>query len=254
MIVNGSKLAHAAGCTRANVANEFKKGLLTRDAKGKYNTTDPINSAWLRARGVNPENLTSLVGADAEKIRQTHKRNPGGRKGKPKPRDAKPEPPPASEPEPPRAEILPAVAAADFETLTGLPERLGNLTLRQLAMQYGAQMQLKGYVDILNTLMAAQKKDVEIQERRNILIEKDFVSAHLFQYLDIMHNQLFDWPESAIDDFIAKIKADEKAARLQVPEKMRKDFSRMINEARKNIKRELKKLNSRHNNDSTTEV
>jgi hypothetical protein len=249
MIITQSKLSELSKSSRANIAQHVKKGNLQIDADKKIDTENQINQNWMRSRGIDPITLKTSVGMQADNIRKSKIKNPNGHEGSTKKKVEtikKVKPSEIEKIELPELNQQSPILTTDFEALTGLPERLSNLTLKQLCLQYGSQMQLKGYVDILNSLMSAMKRDVDIQEKRRALIEKDFVSAHLFQFLDVMINQIFDYPESAIDEFIAEIKADEKKARLKIPEKMRKDFSKIINEAKKNINRQIKKLNERH--------
>lgn len=255
MIITQIKLSELTHCSRANISQHVKKQNLILDSEKKIDTENPVNSNWLRSRGINPQTLESIVGPEAENIRKSKVKNPNGHEGKLKKKVETQKVKARSEfPELPQGlNQEQQILSTDFEQLTGLPERLSNLTLKQLCLQYGSQMQLKGYVDILNALMSAMKRDVDIQEKRRALIEKDFVSAHLFQFLDVMINQIFDYPESAIDEFISEIKSDEKKARLKIPEKMRKDFSKIINEAKKNITRQIKKLNERHADESDTD-
>lgn len=254
------KLAELSKCSRANISQHVKKGNLILDENRNIDTENSINQNWLRSRGIDPKTLKTSVGIQADNIRKSKVKNPNGQEGSAKKKVEPVKTPAISKIKKVGKDLILSldvpdqqspILTTDFEALTGLPERLSNLTLKQLCLQYGSQMQLKGYVDILNALMSAMKRDVDIQEKRRALIEKDFVSAHLFQFLDVMINQIFDYPESAIDEFIAEIKADEKKARLKIPEKMRKDFSKIINEAKKNINRQIKKLNERHSDELT---
>ena len=119
-------------------------------------------------------------------------------------------------------------------------EKYPHLTLKQYVLQHFSDKNFDPiFANILNTLMSAQKRDVDIQEKRRKLIDKDFVQSHLLQFIDIMQNQLLPYPESLIDEFISEVKADEKRARMNIPERMRKDISRFTKES---IKLTIKNL------------
>jgi hypothetical protein len=121
----------------------------------------------------------------------------------------------------------------------GIPERLLGLTLMQVCVQYGGVMGLKSYVDILNTLMSAAKRDVELQEKKRQLIEKDFVLSHVFQFIDTIMNQMFDYPESVIDEIISIVKTDESKAREKIPVKIQADIGKIIKNNKKMIIKEI---------------
>lgn len=252
MKITQIELSKILNCSRANISQQVSQNKLILGPDKLIDTEEPLNTAWLRSRMINPLTLKKDVNVVSENQRKARVKNPHGHEGKSKKIDEIKIIESSSDllPESKIIQEQPINLKDDFDTLTGMPKKILDLTIRQAVLKYGTEPYMKAYVDILNTLFSAMKKDVDIQEKRRALIEKDFVSAHLFQFLDVMINQIFDYPESAIDEFIAEIKADEKKARLKIPEKMRKDFSKIVNEAKKNITRQIKKLNERHNDDA----
>ncbi|MBP7735942.1 MAG: hypothetical protein KA369_08220 [Spirochaetes bacterium] len=238
MRVRASRLAEVAGCNRQNISKEIKKQNLVRGDDGLIDLDNHRNKQWLLARGLTPVMFTSMVKAKKPKKRKSIAAP--GREGNTNPDDDSRDPGPASVPD-------------DFAALTGLPERLQNMTIRELVMKYGAPMNLKTYVEILAKIMEAQRKDVEIQARRLETIPKDFVTSHVFQYLEVLSSRLFDYPDSFIDAFIAEVQADPKKARIALPEKMRKELGKLIRESKQSIERNLKNLRSKHDNSDDSE-
>jgi len=230
LYIKAVSIARLAGVKKQYVSTEKEKGNLIIDKNRMFDIDNPINADWLRRRGVDMDQLKKTAEAETEKKKLSDAKKKSSSTGRKKKEVAK------------INKASGRMSEADFESLTGLPYKLHNLTIEQLAMQYGAQMHLKSYIDILNVLMSAMKKDVEIQVRRAELIDRDLVNAHIFQFLDVLLNQFFDWPESIIDGVIAEARADEKMARLKLPEKFRKDFSKIVKQTKKVIIDDLKKL------------
>ena len=65
---------------------------------------------------------------------------------------------------------------------------------------------------------------------------------YISKYLELLNRTLLDYPESAIDNLIALAKTENKNIRVTLIEDMTKDISRMLEETRELIKRELKEL------------
>jgi hypothetical protein len=100
---------------------------------------------------------------------------------------------------------------------------------------------LKLYVDVLDKLMSARKKDIDAMERRRELVPRNFFE-YLRTYINTMNNQLFDFADSCTVDIIALIKSDEKKAKIKIPEYLRKNYSRFMTETIKRIDKEIKNM------------
>lgn len=135
---------------------------------------------------------------------------------------------------------------ADFENTTGLPARMMNMTMFELVKRYGGEMQLKGWADILNKLMAAMEKDQKSQERRNELVEKDFIISNVIKYVDFFMNALFDLAEGQTEEIISLVLSDEKSARKKIPEIRRNSYTKISKETKKGIKDSLKRLSNKY--------
>src|SRR4030042_3339951 len=110
-----------------------------------------------------------------------------------------------------------------------------NMNIKQLVLKYGGPMQLKNWADILNKLFMSNEKDQKIQERRLELIEKDFVTARIFSFMEVLSNQLFDMPASVIDNLIALIISDKEKSRNTCIEIIKKEISKLIKDCKSNM-------------------
>ena len=137
----------------------------------------------------------------------------------------------------------------DFENITGLPQRMMNLTVFQLVKKFGGELQLKGWADILSKLMTAMEKDQKYQERRNQLIEKDFVISNVFKYLDVFMDAVFDMAEAQTEVIISLVQSDPETARKEIPLLRKNAYTKISKEAKKGIKDSLKRLKDKYDID-----
>jgi hypothetical protein len=93
--------------------------------------------------------------------------------------------------------------------------------------------------------MAAEKEQ-RMQERSLHLISKDFVTARIFAFLNILMRQLIEYPESAADNLVAKALADGPDARGDIIVMMRDSLSRIIAGSKDQVIKELNGLRPRH--------
>ncbi len=123
----------------------------------------------------------------------------------------------------------------DFENITGLPFRMSKLTLFELVSRYGGPMQLDKWAGILSKLMTAMEKDQKSRERKNELIEKDFVTSNVFLYLNIFMDAMFDIAESQTEVIISMVLSDVETAKHKMPELRKKAYTKISKEAKKSI-------------------
>ncbi len=110
----------------------------------------------------------------------------------------------------------------EFETIMDLPAKFMNLTLRQLVLEYHHPQGMQAHAKTLDTIMSAMKKSVDIKKAQDELIDRDFVIAHVFTYLNVLSEVIFDY--------------------CGTDKKMLKDFTKMIEETQRHIDDELEKL------------
>lgn len=235
MEIRATKIANYFGLSKPAITNATKKGKLRKNEKGLYDLNNDTNQKWLISKGFDFNNVNDLITGSKkfEKIKEKPKQD---------------------------LEIIiekesilektninsENIENKDFETLSGIPEKYANMTIKELVLLHGGPLGLKIYVEILDKIFSANKKDVEIQERRRVLIEKDFVVNHLFTYIDVFMSKIFDYPESVIEKEIAEIKTDEDKARIEIPKMHRDNFSKIAKEIRKKIKEQLKNLEKKY--------
>ena len=109
----------------------------------------------------------------------------------------------------------------DFEYVMGLPNKLMNARLCDLMENYGSWPGIKNWAETLDKTMSAQKKTVDVQRARGELIERDFVRSHVYDILNVLSNQLFDY-------------ADGDA-------KMRREVEKIIQHTKRNLIDQLKR-------------
>jgi len=108
---------------------------------------------------------------------------------------------------------------------------------------------MQEYVRMLKDLTAADERDQKVRERRLQLVDKDFVTARLIQYLEMLMKQLLEYPESATDEIIALVQAQGEAARLEVSRKLETGISKIIKNSKEELIKELSGLRSKYQDD-----
>jgi hypothetical protein len=142
-------------------------------------------------------------------------------------------------------------AFGDYELSehTGLPRKLLGMTIRELVTKYKGMDGLERYVKMLRDLTAADEKDQKVQERRLQLVEKDFIVARLFNYIDTLMKQLLEFPESAVDDIVSVALSEGVNARQDVSRKMETGISKIIKDSKDQIIKELGGLRAKYQED-----
>ena len=102
---------------------------------------------------------------------------------------------------------------------------------------------------MLRDLAAADEKDQKTQERRLQLVEKDFIIARVFQYLDDLMKQLLEWPSGAAAGIIALVLSGGEEARLDVIKELEKGLGNIIKDAKTQIIKELSGLRAKYQED-----
>jgi hypothetical protein len=208
MKLKPADFAREAGVTRQAVSAKIKNSTLIIDAAGFMDTENPVNAAYISDQG--------------RKSRKT----PSA-------------PPPvaaASMPPPPIPQT-----EADICAAAGVPavELLG-YTLREIVAKFNGLYNLEKHAKTLRDITMAVEKEQRMAERSLKLIEKDFVTARLFQYVDVLMKQIIEYPEGAVDTLVAKVLSDGPDARGDLVIMLRNGLGRIIAGAKDQL---IKKLN-----------
>jgi hypothetical protein len=131
----------------------------------------------------------------------------------------------------------------------GLPQKLLGMTIRELVVKHRGLSGLGEYIKMLRDLAAADEKDQKIRERRLQLVEKDFIVARVFQYIDTLMRQLLEWPGGAVDGIIALVQSEDTAARQGVIRLMEKGITDIIKDSKAQIMKEVSGLRAKYQDD-----
>ena len=203
------------GVTPASINGKVKSGTLIINSGKKLDTDNPVNREYLTSK----QNKQQLA-VQAKDAGET-----AGAK------DAKPK-------------IPEGVAAPVIGE--GLNEAMLGMTLGQLVANYGGTAGIERFAKTLQTLTSSREKELRIQERRQELVPKDWVTSHLFGYIDQLMNKLLDWPEGAADTIIAKVLANKEEGRGLIVNYIRDGLARCISDAKLHVISELNGLRGKY--------
>jgi hypothetical protein len=133
-----------------------------------------------------------------------------------------------------------------IERATGLPTRLLGMSIRDLVIRFKGIDGLERYIKMLRDLTAAEEKDQRTRERRLQLVDKDFVTARVFQYLDRLMRQILEYPESAVDELISLALSSGTSARRGVVLRMENGLSKIIKDAKGQVAKEFAGLKAKY--------
>jgi len=98
-------------------------------------------------------------------------------------------------------------------------------------------------------LAAADERDQKVRERRLQLIEKDFATSRLIQFIESLIKRILEYPESIVDEAIALVQSQGGSARLEVSRKLEEGLSKIIKNAKEEMIHELRGLRSKYQDD-----
>ena len=84
----------------------------------------------------------------------------------------------------------------EFENTSGLAKKYLKMTIGELVLVRGGVVGLKDWVNILKGLTTIIRDEQLIKERKNELVEKDFIISNVKKYLDLFMSNAFDIVES----------------------------------------------------------
>jgi len=137
----------------------------------------------------------------------------------------------------------------EFENTSGLAAKYLNMKIGDLVRVRGGVQGLKEWVGILKNLTATSKAEQEMQERRNELVEKDFMISNVKKYLDLFMSNAFDAVESQKKIISATYKADPETAEQKIEDMRKKALTKISREAVRSINDSMKSLKRKYDND-----
>jgi len=117
-----------------------------------------------------------------------------------------------------------------------------SLPVRDLVARFNGVEGIERYAKILRDLTLADEKDQKIRERRGANIEKSFVAARLFGYVNNLMSQILEYPEVDAEPIIALVNSGGDDMRARLVEKMRDSLGSIIGGAKEGIINELEAL------------
>jgi hypothetical protein len=234
MEVRQAEFARMAGVSRATISEKVKIKTLVCNSAGMLDTDNATNRAYLDKRQREFQNHMNTTGPSFTGPQSNTPSNLS-----------------FSQPLQGASGYVPQISTGsctEVSKITGLPEELLGLTIRELVMRYGSVANLEKYVRMLKDLTTADEKDQKIRERRLALVEKDFVISRVFAYLDVLMNQLLDYPESSTDLLIAKALSGHENARGEIVATLRDGLTRIIAGAKETIVKEINGLRLKYQN------
>jgi hypothetical protein len=227
MKLKPADFAREAGVSRQAIFAKIKNSTLMVDSAGFLDTDNPINSAYI---------------SDPDRKRRQAAIAP-------------PMPPAGTGTETTTTSTLPPIPASlpaaiqteeGIAAAAGVPAKLLSLTLRELVVGYNGLYNLEKHARTLRELVVSAEKEQRMQERGLKLIERDFVTSRLFQYIDVLMRQIIEYPESAADAIVAKIMSEGPDARGDLVFMMRDNLGRIIAGAKDQIIKELNGLRGKY--------
>jgi hypothetical protein len=217
-----AEFARMAGVSPSVVSRKTKANTLVRNAAGLLDTDNPVNSRYLSRRRLKSSGA-ALEGGGKNAGRVLEQAD---------------------------FSVLP-----DFERAgrIGLPQKMLGMSIRELVVKHRGIDGLETYVKMLRDLISADEKDQRVREHRLQLVEKDFIVARVFQFLDTLMKQILEYPESAADEITSLVQSEGEAARDGVSQKMRTGLARIIKGAKERVLDELAGLKAKYQSGSRLE-
>jgi hypothetical protein len=213
MKLKPADFAREAGVTRQAVSAKIKNSTLIIDAAGFMDTENPVNAAYISDQGRKSRKVAAAP-----------------------PSVAAASPPP----------LIPQTEA-EICAAAGVPAvELLSYTLREIVAKFNGLYNLEKHAKTLRDITMAAEKEQRMAERSLKLIEKDFVTSRLFQYVDVLMKQIIEYPEGAVDTLVAKVLSDGPDARGDLVIMLRDGLGRIIAGAKDQLIKELNGLKGKY--------
>jgi hypothetical protein len=217
-------LARAYGIPESTISRAIGRGDLVKNSGGRIDDENPKNKAYLSERH---------------------------QKGN---RDAEPDSSGKPVSKPPATVALIEARPTDLESRLEVYKQMRSMTIQEAIALYGSAEAMRDFVGALRDISAAEEKDTKTREKRLELVEKDFVTSHVYQFLDNLMKQLLEFPESSVDGIIALVLSRGQDARLEVSQKMEAGLTKIISGAKEHITKALLGLKAKYQKDDEDEI
>jgi hypothetical protein len=213
--VKPAEFARQAGVAASVISRKISNKTLIRNNAGFLDTDNPVNARYLSKRRLKANNadLEDDGNAANRVIKNTD---------------------------------FSAMADSEIAEHAGLPQRLLKMTIRELVIKYRGLDGIDRYIKMLRDLTAADEKDQKVQERRLQLVEKDFVTARVIEYLNVLMKQLLEYPGSAVDGIISLVQSEGSASRQEVTRMMESGLSKIIKGSKEQVVKEMDGLRAKY--------
>jgi hypothetical protein len=213
--VKPAEFARQAGVSPSVISRKISNKTLIRNNAGFLDTDNPVNARYLSKRRLKANNAAlEDDGKAAERVIKNTD--------------------------------FSAMADAEIAEHAGLPQRLLKMTIRELVIKYRGLDGIDRYIKMLRDLTAADEKDQKVQERRLQLVEKDFVTARVIEYLNVLMKQLLEYPGSAVDGIISLVQSEGSNSRQDVTRMMESGLSKIIKGSKEQVIKEMDGLRAKY--------
>lgn len=222
MEVKPAEFARLAGVSRPSISGKIKNKTLIINAAGMLDTENPVNATYLSRHKERQEQKNATEYINASKTEKFPKGN--------------------------FPETEPAVDELAMMKLAGVPAvELLNMTMKEIVMYYPGLKEIERYIKILKETTITAEKEQRLHERSLVLIPKDFVTARLFGFLNMLAKQIIaDFPESAVDQVIALVMSGGEKTRINVIAAMRNRLELILTKSKEQIITELESLKPKY--------
>ncbi len=225
MEVSQAEFARMAGVSAMAISKQVKNKLLVLNSAGRLDTDNPANRAYLDAHRQKIRENIALKNVAASAKHETSNVRSAGKSNR-------------VHDEQKRAAWKNINEEYAFQSLKTTPHDLLSLPVGELVRKYDSVDGVEKYVKILRDLTTADEKSQRMQERRSVLIPREFVMQKLFGFLSSLSNRLLDIPESVSDQTLAVVKASENPRRAVI-DLLSDTISRAIEGAKEQLEKEL---------------
>ncbi len=213
MEVTKAEFARMSNVSRAAITSKIKNGTLVENRAGRLDTDNPVNRAYLdkkQDKTQMSQTFNAAIQSAAVPSGSSPKKN--------------------------------VTASKEPDT----PQQLLDMTMREIVQHYGSMDGIERYVKVLRDMTSADEKMQRLQEKRQMLISRDFVIVRLFGFINQLSNKVLDVPESLADQVIAMVLSDKDNCRQKIVTYTRDVLSRAIGGSKQYIVSELNSLKAKY--------
>ncbi len=236
MKIKGAWLAEICDTTRQNIYKMSRQGTLRKTKKGEYDTTEISVKSYLISCGKTEQDVKKYV-AQKNKAKSTKKPDTSTSTTKVQ--------------TPSSLKIPKGQEMKDVQIMSifGLARKMLDLNIRELVRVRGDLPALKDWASTLKILLDSDRIEQQTRERRNELIEKDFVVSHLKKYIDQFVEEVMNAAEAQTEEIIALVISDPEKARKEIPKIRTMEYTKISRQTITTITKSLKNLEKKYAED-----